>query len=231
MKLLALIIVVLLIVAGALWYEKKRSDDLARAAQRLGFSFEQGQHPLPRDLADAGFYLFSQGPALVRNPMHGRYGGRPVRVFGYSFTAAFGDEGMRELPNSDNDGLIETRMQTVVWMESQKALPDFDLAPTRGPIRNVSKRFGFAAVSFDGRQDFRAVYTLSGRDEGELRHCFSPKTLDFLTAHPGTTVEGRGHGLLLYRQEQRLTGSQIGPFLNSAAAFLAHLQNPDEPGK
>jgi len=79
MKLLALTVVVLLIVAGALWYEKRRSDDLARVAQQLGLGFEPGQRPLPRELFDAEFHLFSQGPRLVRNSLHGSFQHRATR--------------------------------------------------------------------------------------------------------------------------------------------------------
>lgn len=224
MKILGILAIVAIVLL-ALFYEGKRRDQLAVAATNLGLDFERGQQGLPKALDQAGFYLFTQGPAQMINAMRGRRDDYELLVFGYGFSAAFGDEGQRALPNSDDDSRIERRLQTVVWLRSDAfRLPDFDLSPTRGPKRSAAAQFGMQPVGFDGNQGFRGAYRLAAREPEAARRHFIPEVLDYLTAHPGLVLEGRGGQWLFYRPEERAAPERIGELIDQAEALIGLLR-------
>ena len=223
MKIIAILIIVGIVLV-AVFFETKRRDQLAAVATGLGLSFERGQQALPAELDQAGFYLFTQGAAQMLNPMRGRRGDYELLVFGYGFNAAFGDEGQRALPNSDDDGAIETRLQTVVWLRStENRLPDFDLSPARGPKRSAAQQFGLQAVGFDAAAAFRREYRLAAREPERARRHFTPAVLDYLAAHPGLALEGRGSQWLFYRPEDRTAPDRIGALIAQAEELLGLL--------
>lgn len=218
------ILAIVAIVLLALFYEAKRRDQLARVAADLGLSFRRGQQFLPPELEEAGFYLFSQGSNQIFNRMDGSRNGVRLSVFGYGFDAAFGDEGQRELPNSDDDAGIERRLQTVVWLRSDRdRLPDFDLSPVPGPKRSAAARFGLQPVGFDGHPAFGGAYRLLAREPMTARRHFTPPVLDYLADHPGFVLEGRGGQWLFYRPEERTAPERIGGLIGQAVELVGLL--------
>jgi hypothetical protein len=146
-----------------------------------------------------------------------------LALFGYGYDAPQGEEGSREIPVGDA-GQIERRLQTVLSVKGARALPDFDLSPTRESLRRVAQRFGMAAVSIDGRADFRDRYLLFGRDPAAVRALFRPALLNALVADPGWFVEGRGDQWLLYRIKERIAPRDMGAFLARGLALVDALQ-------
>ena len=211
------------IVVAAVYVETQRRDALARVASDLGFSFTRGQHALPGHLDRAGFYLFTQGQPLILNRMDGERAGYQVSIFGFGYDAGQGEEGSRALPTAD-DGQIERRLQTVVWLSRPgQTLPDLDLSPTRQPLRRLDPSLGLRPVSLDGRADFRDRYLLSGRDAAALRQVFSPAVIDAWVADPGWFVEGRGDQWLVYRLEERAAPEDIPALLDRAIGLIDRL--------
>ncbi len=229
MKLIALIVAAL-IVGAFFYFEKTRSDALARVANEIGFRFKAGQQTLPPALDKVGFYLFSQGSRQITNLMQGHKGDADIAVFGYFYDAGVGMEGQRELPNSNDDGEIQRRGQSVVWIHSESLrLPDFDLTPVRGAIRRVAQENHLQRVTFDGNRAFDEKYILTARDPAAIRALFNDDVQAFLVERPAFTFESRGNDILLYRDQERVAPARIPDLLNLAEAFVDRLSNAKKP--
>ncbi len=216
-----LIILLICIVIGFFLYEKKRSDELAQFAQQAGFSLKKGQQPLPKALDQAGFYLFTQGAPHAMNIMQGSKGGYQITLLEYFFDAAFGDEGDRYLPNSDNDSTVDHHAQVVGWVRSDIfRLPEFDLSPTDSPIHSAASRAGYQPVSFDNSPAFNKTFQLSGRDTQALRNIFSEQLRNLLLQHPDWVIESRGNQWLFYQPDQRTDSQAIPAWLDQIQHFL-----------
>jgi hypothetical protein len=216
-------VVAAVIVVAAIYVETQRRTALDQVASRLGFSFTGGQQALPDHLDRAGFYLFTQGQPLIKNRMDGERAGYQISVFGFGYDAGQGEEGSRALPTAD-DGQIERRLQTVVWLQRPgQTLPVFDLSPTRQPLRRLDARLGLQTVGLDGAQDFRDHYLLLGRDATALRRVFTPAVVDAWAADPGWFVEGRGDQWLVYRLQHRAAPADIPAFLDRAIGLIERL--------
>jgi hypothetical protein len=220
------IIIVVAIIAGAIYYEKRRGDNMSMLAKRLGFVFSPGQHPLPDELDNVGFDLFTQGPPNVKNRMQGTRGDREVTIFDFTYTATSAGEGQREYPVADDFNSVETRSQSVIWIRSQQPLPDFDLSPSRMHRRSVAARFGLHLLTFDGRNAFNQQHTLLVRDSQKVRTLFNDKVFDYLTEHPQLVVESRGRDALFYRFAQLPDAQSIPQFLEDAEGLLELFQQP-----
>lgn len=215
--------VAVLIVGAALYLEGQRRHALARVASDLGLELTGGQHPLPPSLDAAGFYLFTQGPALVQNRMVGERAGYRIALFDYSYHAEKGEEGSRDLPVADV-GPVENRMQTLVWLQRPgQVLPDFDLSPTRHVMRRVGVHIPLQRLTFDGRRDFDDRYVLLVRDPVAMRRVFTPAAVDAWVADPGWFLEGRGDQWLIYRLSERMPPNEIAAFLDRAIALMERL--------
>ena len=220
MKIL-LIILFISIIAGFFLYEKRRGDELAQFARQNGFSLEKGQQRLPKALGGAGFYLFTQGAPYAMNIMQGSKGSYQITLLEYFYDAAFGDEGDRFLPNSDDDGQINKHAQLVAWVQSETLnLPEFDLSSTNSPIRSAAARAGYFPVSFDNASDFNQIFKLAGRDAQRLRSMFSEQLRQMLLQHPEWIIESRGNQLLFYQPDQRTDSQAISGWLSEIQQFL-----------
>jgi len=217
--------VAVVIVVAAIYLEGRRRDALEQVAAELGFVFTRGQHRLPESIDRAGFYLFTQGQPLVLNRLDGERGGYQVSLFGFGYQAGMGEEGSRELPTADV-GQIENRLQTVAWLKRPGSpLPDFDLSPTGQPLRRVAGRFRLQPVTFDGRDDFRALYLFAARDGEAMRRVLTPGVIDAFVSDPGWFIEGRGDEWLVYRLFDRVPAEEIPAFLDRAIGLVDRLQH------
>ena len=215
--------VALIIVAAAVYLEGQRRTALASVAGGLGFEFTGGQHALPEALDRAGFYLFTQGQPLILNRLEGERSGYRVSLFGFAYDAGKGEEGNRgHLPQ--DVGQVENRLQTVAWLHRPgQILPDFDLSPTRQPLRRVGAIFGMRGLTFDRRDDFRDRYILFVRDDVAVRRVFTPAVIDAWVGDPGWFVEGRGDQWLVYRLSERVPAQDVPAFLDRAIGIVERL--------
>ncbi len=216
-----LIILFICIIVGFFLYEKKRGNELAQFAQQAGFSLQKGRQPLPEGLDEAGFYLFTQGAPYAANIMQGTRDNHQITFLEYFFDAAFGDEGDRYLPNSDNDSQVDNHAQLVAWVRSGTLrLPEFDLSPADSPIRSAAARSGYLSVSFDNASDFNTAFRLAGRDALALRSIFNQQLRSFLLQHPNWIIESRGEQWLFYQPDQRTSSGDIPGWLDEIRQFL-----------
>jgi hypothetical protein len=224
MSKIVFIIIVAIIIAAAIYYEKRRSDGMSEAARKLGFDYQAGQHALPQALDAAGFDLFTQGPPNIRHRLSGNRNGREMALFDFTYTASSAGEGQREYPVVDDYKSIEDRAQTVIWVHSQNALPDFDLSPSKLHRRTVAGRFGLNRVTLDGENEFNQSHILLARDSERMRALFRQPLLQYLQRHPRIVVEARGESVLVYRFEKLTEPSAIIAFIDEAEELLRLLQ-------
>ena len=85
MSKLLIAVILVLIIGGAIYFEFRRGSSMQAVANRLGFSFHPGQHPVSESLSGVGFDLFSQGPPNISNRMEGRRGDDRIAIFDFSW--------------------------------------------------------------------------------------------------------------------------------------------------
>ena len=228
MSKIIVILVFVVIIAGAIYFEKRRGNDMEAIAGRLGFSFQAGQQPLPDVLDQAGFDLFTQGPPNIKNRMWGERNGQEITLFDFHYDATTSGEGRRDTPVTDDHNSMERRSQTVVWIRAKATpLPDFDLSPNRLHQRTAAARFGLSPVSFDGHPAFRGHYILLARDAARIRRLFNDRVLDYLASQPGIVLESRGTNILFYRFEQLPNPTTAPELIADAEALLDLLSCSD----
>ncbi len=219
---------ILLIIAAGLYLEHRRSSNLATAANKLDLTFQGDRKHLPEQLSRAGFDLFTQGSSSVSNWMEGDVQGDRRAIFDYGYEARSAGEGERGIPVSDDQQGRENRIQSVIWVHSdRRALPDFDLSPSGLHQRTVAARFGLSRLTFDGDASFNQRYLLLVRDADRVRRLFTPEVRRQLLTRPGLVIESRGEDLLFYRFQERLGAKQIPAFLEEVEGLLQLISTPE----
>ncbi len=231
MSKLLIVVALVLIIGGAIYFEYRRGNSMKAAAERLGFSFHPGQHLISEPLKRAEFDLFSQGEPNIKNRMEGERDGDRISVFDFSYPARTAGEGERGTPLSDDHQGMETRSQSVIWVQGKPALPDFDLSPSRIHDRTVAVRLGLQRLTFDGSTQFNDRYVLLARDDGRVRPLFTPEVQEYLLAHPGLVFESRGEDALFYRFGQRVDPKGVPLFLDEVQALLGLIREEFLPGR
>ncbi len=141
------------IIVIALKIEKKRSEALQAAAERMKFRFSRKGDP---DLLDRlkGLHLFSQGHAKkIANVLMGKAGALDVAVFDYAYTTGGGQHSQQW-------------RQTVILFESDDMnLPEFTLRP-ENIFHKIGQVFGYKDIDFDSHPEFSKRYLLQRRKRG-----------------------------------------------------------------
>lgn len=199
---------------------------MEKVAKGMRFVFHQGLQPVPAELRKLEFDLFTQGPPNIKNRMEGVRDDRRVTIFDFTYRAVSAGEGQVGYPVIDEHSGLEDRSQSVIWLNSSTALPDFDLSPTRIHKRTAGTRFGLARLTFDGRNDFDEHYILLVRNAEQVRRLFSDKLIAYLLKHPGLVFESRGKNSLFYRFEERVDPQAIPGFLEEILTLMKISDHP-----
>ncbi len=196
--------------------EKKRLEDLQRAADELGFEFlPQGDASLLQSLGN--FQLFSQGRS--RNLSHllrGRANDLEVTIFDYRYTVGSGK-------NS------HTLNHTVICFRfTGDPLPQFSLRPENFADK-IGGWFGFKDIDFETHPAFSRQYLLRGADEPAIRQLFTSQVLEFYQQKPGLSTEAAGNQLVFYRHAARIKPQEVRSFMAEGFGVLT-LVHPAESG-
>ncbi|MFT5351415.1 MAG: hypothetical protein ACI9MF_002238, partial [Gammaproteobacteria bacterium] len=189
-------------IAHYLW-EKRRSNSIRQIARDLGLDFTE-KDPLSLIPNHEKFPLLSQGRGReIINRISGMMTyGEPV-LFGYKYTLGSGK-------NS------QTYSQTVVWFNSKKNFPNFELRP-ENLMHKISSIFGYADIDFQDRLVFSKQYLLRGEDtSGHVSLLFSNLITDYFEEHEGLCVESYGSEMLIYFSNRRLSAAEIPVFFQQA---------------
>lgn len=188
--------------------EKQRRQELAGAANRLGFSFSQ--HPEPGLLERLQrFRLFSRGRSRkIRNVMCRQIHDIHVTLFDYRYTTNSG----RHSRSHD---------QTVVLFETKRLnLPFFTLRP-ENVFHKLGAALGYQDIDFENHPGFSEAFLLQGPDEAAIRDLFGDEVLAYFARHPSVCAEGDGSALIFYRGEKRVAPAQIEGFVEEGLDMLS----------
>ncbi|RME29179.1 MAG: hypothetical protein D6800_02955 [Candidatus Zixiibacteriota bacterium] len=188
------------VAIGRQWYEKKRTEQLAKVADELGLSFSAKNAPLPP--AATSFELFSRGrKTKASNAIYGEANGVQLVVFDYQFTVGSGKN-------------ARTYRQTAISITSPELnLPRFLVRPRKsflglslfGP-KNV---FAHKDIRLNDASEYSKQFMVSGDDEDAI-HALFPEGLEPVTqGSPTLTIEGCQDQLLVYRSKQRVRPEEI----------------------
>lgn len=183
--------------------EQERTRALASVASFLGWQFSEaaGMNWIPNLET---FALFSHGHSkALKNIMYGELEGVKAAVFDYYYVTGHGK-------NS------HTYNQSVVYFEPRDLkLPLFSLRP-EGVMHKLISAFGYQDIDFGQRPTFSSQYLLRGSDESAVRTVFSDALLSFYETNQGSSTDGGGNQLFVFRQNYRLSPPEIQAYLNWA---------------
>ncbi len=195
------------IVVIALKIEKKRSEALQAAAERMKFTFSRKGDS---DLLDRlkGFHLFSQGHAKkIANVLMGKAGALDVAVFEYAYTTGGGQHSQQW-------------RQTVILFESDDMdLPEFTLRP-ENVFHKIGQVFGYKDIDFDSHPEFSKRYLLRGENEEAVRATFGTEARSFYETDLKLSTEAAGPQLIHYRSGKRVSPDKISEFITQGVRVL-----------
>jgi len=195
------LLAVAVILALTFYYQKKRSQDLARVAQELGLQFQAEEEKAA--LPDRGFDalpLFQQSRSRS-NFVHGR------RALGEMFLADV-------RVGSGKQSYTQT---AACFHLAGRRLPAFELSPESW-AHKIAQAFGYKDIDFESSPEFSKSYLLRGEDEAAVRELFGADLLNFFTGEKGWTVVGAGDWLCVYRHARTVGAKDIRSFLEQAEA-------------
>jgi hypothetical protein len=181
--------------------EQERTRMLAGTATMFGWQFSEvaGLNWIPNL---EKFPLFSEGHSKeIRNAMYGDLEGVKTAVFDYKYVTGHGKHS-------------QTHNQSVVYFEPRDFnLPQFSLRP-EGVMHKLISAFGYQDIDFGQRPTFSSRYLLRGPDEPAIRTLFSDALLGFYEMNEGSSTDGGGNQLFIFRQNNRLPPQEIQAYVN-----------------
>jgi hypothetical protein len=195
------LLVVAVILGLAFYYQKKRRQDLARAAAELGFQFETEETKVPLPNQD-----------FENLPLFGRARNRENFLFGRRSTGAVFLADVRV-----GSGKSSYSQTVACFHLAERRLPAFDLSPEHW-AHKIAQAFGYKDIDFESSPEFSKHYLLRGEDEDAVRRLFGADLLNFFTGEKGWTVEGADNWLCIYRHARTVSAKDIRSFLEQAEA-------------
>jgi len=183
--------------------EQERTRQMLNVAGLLGWQFAEvaGLNWIP-NLEQ--FALFSQGHSKrIRNAMYGEIDGVKAAVFDYFYTVGHGKN--------------QTRFnQSVIYFEPRNLnAPFFSLRPEH-TFHKIISAFGYQDIDFGNHPIFSGQYLLRGPDEQSVRKLFTDALLGFYEMNEGTSTDGGGNQLFIFRQNSRPSPHETQAYLNWA---------------
>lgn len=187
--------------------EKERRRVLQTTATQLGWSFAASA-PLNMIAGLERFALFNQGQGRrITNFMYGEASGTKAAVFDYAYTTGSGKN-------------RQTHYQSVVYLEpGNLSIPFFSLRP-EGLLTKIFTAFGYQDIDFGQRPEFSRQYILRGQDEQAIRQTFTDRLLSFYESYPGTSTDGGGNQLFVYRGGYRFQPQEIQSYVGLGLEVL-----------
>ena len=183
--------------------EQERTRMLQSTATLFGWQFSEvaGLDWIPNL---EKFSLFSHGHSKeIRNAMYGEREGVKSAVFDYKYVTGSGKH--RQVHN-----------QSVVYFEPRDlSLPQFSLRP-EGMMHKLISAFGYQDIDFGQRPTFSSCYLLRGPDEAAIRAQFSDALLGFYEMNEGSSTDGGGNQLFIFRENFRPPPQEIQAYVNWA---------------
>jgi hypothetical protein len=198
---------VLILVFYRKQQEKKRTRQLAAIATQLGWNFA-AIAPLNMISGLERFTLFGDGHGkTIRNLMYGEASGVKAAVFDYIYVTGYGKSS-------------QAHYQSVVYFEPRNlVLPYFSLRP-ESFFHRIAEALGYQDIDFAQRPEFSKRYLLRGQDETAIRRVFGERVLSFYETYPGTSTDGGGNQLFLFRNGNRFQPEEIQSYVGLGLNLL-----------
>jgi hypothetical protein len=200
----ALIIGILIVAAIiANKRERERTEQMKGVASMLGWQFSETA-PLDWIPNLEKFALFNQGHGrTIKNVVYGELEGMKAALFEYRYTVGSGKN-------------QSTYNQSVVYFEPRNLnAPFFSLRPEH-TFHKIIAAFGYQDIDFGNRPTFSSKYLLRGPDEPAVRNLFNDALLGFYEMNQGSSADGGGNQLFIFRQNERTPPHESQAFVNWA---------------
>ena len=205
----ALIIVV--IVWGIL-QARKRTQDLAAAAQQIGFTFMGDTWRGPVLNPQHKTCLLQRTSGSFKNAMVGSAGSLQAIIFDYTYRMG-----------------KSTVTQTLACFSDKAQFPPFALKP-----EGIFDRLGDALVhndiNFDSHPAFSRRYALKSPDEAGTRRLFTPGLLSYMEQIPSErnwNIETGGTNLFIYRAGRTVSPADLSTFFQETSSIATTVFNSD----
>ncbi len=195
------------IIVVALKAEKKRSEALQAAAERMKFTFSRKGDPNLLDRLK-NFHLFSQGHSKkIANVLMGKAGALDVAVFDYAYTTGGGKHSQH------------WRQTVIFFQRDDMSLPKFTLRP-ENIFHKIGQVFGYTDIDFDSHPEFSKRYLLRGENEEAVRAIFGANARSFYESDLKLSTEAAGPQLIHYRSGKRVSPDEISQFIKQGVRVL-----------
>ncbi len=183
--------------------ERERTQQLIGLANLMGWQFSETV-PLSWIPNLERFTLFNQGHSKsLNNVMYGELEGMKAALFDYYYVVGHGKH-------------RSTYNQSVVYFEPRDlSLPFFSLRPEH-TFHKIIAAFGYQDIDFGNRPAFSGEYLLRGADEPAVRNLFNDALLGFYEMNQGSSADGGGNQLFIFRQNQRTAPHETQAFIDWA---------------
>jgi hypothetical protein len=188
------------IITASIRAAKKRTREMAAAAQQIGFRFVGNTWSGPALSSQHKTSLLQRAGGKCANAMTGASGGLQASLFDYTYRAG-----------------KSSVTQTLAAFSQDVPLPPFALRP-----ENILDRIGDAIlhndIDFDSHPEFSKHYLLRSPDTANTRRLFTPGVLTYLEQlQANWHIEGTGPTLMVYRGGSRVNPSDVAAFLEETS--------------
>lgn len=183
--------------------ERERTEQLRSAGPLLGLQFSETA-PLNWIPNLERFALFNQGHSKsLNNVLYGELDGVKSALFDYKYSVGHGKH-------------RSNFAQSVVYFEPRNlSLPFFSLRPEH-TFHKIAAAFGYQDIDFGNRPTFSSKYLLRGPEEQAVRNVFNDALLAFYEINQGSSADGGGSQLFIFRQNYRAAPHETQAFINWA---------------
>jgi len=205
------VLIIVLAIRGHL-AEKKRREELALLAARLGFTYNPAKRR-GRPAWGTPFELFRRANQYgTANHMRGAWQDLPVEVFDYTYYTESRDSKGRTSRH------YSTR--TVAAFEFFEAFPGLVIKPDSA-LREFFEFLGGHDIDFES-DEFNKRYYVKADDRKFAYDVVHPRMMEFLLRVRGIALQIVGRRAIVFR-EKKLKPVEIEPLLAFAAAFYKNI--------
>ena len=200
------------IIVWTILYAKKRSQDLAAAAQQIGFSFMGDTWHGPVLNPQFRTCLLQRTRGRPNNVMVGMAGSFEAIVFDYTYRAG-----------------KSSITQTMACFSHNVELPSFTLKP-EGILDRIGDAIVHNDIDFDSHPTFSQRYALKSPDEASTRRVFTPAVLtqlEQISSEAKWSVETSGINLFVFRAGRTVSPSSLATFLQQTSTIATVIFNSE----
>lgn len=206
------VVLLVVIIVWSILYAKKRSQDLAAAAQQIGFTFMGDTWHGPVLNPQFKTCLLQRTRGRPKNVMVGMSGSFEAIVFDYTYRAG-----------------KSSITQTMACFSHNIELPPFTLKP-EGMFDRIGDAIVHNDIDFDSHPTFSQRYALKSPDEASTRRLFTPAVLtqmEQISPEAKWNVETSGINLFIFRAGRSVSPSSLAAFLQQASTVASVIFNSE----